>query len=406
MNHTAAAHGRVTRGPRMSHRARNRSAVMFALVVACGITACGSNDPDTTASTSATSGATVESGIAPTTASSATDAATATTGAAAGVRLPDGTELIVTSGTLTDGEPLLAATPFLAGNLSSNLVMTIAYQLVDEGLIDPALTIDQWLPRLPNADRITIAMLINGTHGWNDLYGVDTPYIVEDLERSWTLAEMLATTETNPPQGEPGSAGDYEVGASAMAYIAEQVTGSSLAQLVTERITEPAELSDTFVTDGSNLPDGFQHGVFVLDGDPLDTSLFPGTSYYTYNTAMSSTITTVGDELDLLDVWEDGSLFSTDRRPGPVAFPVETEPNFAGSSVVPFGGYCPCSPSPEGGLEVDAFGRGPNGLGTSGYMLKFSDGISVVVHFNSGEWSDFTQIRAVADAIHTAATEQ
>ena len=92
-----------------------------------------------------------------------------------------------------------------------------------------------------DADRITIAILVNGTHGRTTSTAWTRRYMVEDLERSWTLAEILGDHRKQPSSRRAGLAADTEVSSSAMAYIAEQVTGSSLAQLVTERITEPAE---------------------------------------------------------------------------------------------------------------------------------------------------------------------
>jgi hypothetical protein len=58
------------------------------------------------------------------------------------------------------------------------------------------------------------------------------------------------------------------------------------------------------------------------------------------------------------------------------------------------------------GHEVAAIGRTPAGrvVGSDAYIFRYEDGISVVVQFNSEQAVDRAQTRAVADAIHAAAT--
>jgi hypothetical protein len=72
---------------------------------------------------------------------------------------------------------------------------------------------------------------------------------------------------------------------------------------------------------------------------------------------------------------------------------------------VPFNGYCPCTAGGDG-HEVTAIGRTPTGniVGTDTHALRYVDGITVVVHFNIGQSADRAQVRAVADAIHEAAS--
>ena len=56
-------------------------------------------------------------------------------------------------------------------------------------------------------------------------------------------------------------------------------------------------------------------------------------------------------------------------------------------------------------MNVAAVGRRPHGLGTNVTMVRFEDGISVVLHFNSDDVVDNNDIWQVVLAIHDAAAQ-
>jgi CubicO group peptidase (beta-lactamase class C family) len=333
------------------------------------------------------------------------------TGASLAVRVPGRDDVVLASGESVDGTPYDAEAPFNAGPLTESLVQTVAYQLVDEGTLDPNATVDQWLPAQPNANRITVQMLLDSTHGWGAFGEIPASAIPADLTRRWTLTEVLATLESNPPVAEPGTfsteGGDTAV--TALALIAELVTGKTMAELVEARIAQPAGLDDTAISDGAE-PADFENGIFTFNGQRADTSTFPHTSYNTYNTAYASANSTLRDLLDLLDVWRRGELFTTERVPGPDHFlskrMISTEAVPTGFTVgygIPFNGYCPCRPD-GAGMSVTAIGRAPASLGTDVHLFHYpADEVSVVLHFNSSEWVDRAPIRQIVDAIHDAA---
>ena len=81
------------------------------------------------------------------------------TAAVAAVRIPGRDDVLVAVGENVDGTPAEADAPFPVASLTESLVRTVAFQLVDEGVLDPTLTVDQWVPTLPNADRVTVQMV-------------------------------------------------------------------------------------------------------------------------------------------------------------------------------------------------------------------------------------------------------
>jgi len=325
------------------------------------------------------------------------------TGASVAVRMPGRDDIVLASGKSVDGTPFDPEAAFNIGAVTESFVQTVAYQLIDEGALDPNATVDQWLPKQPNADRVTIQMLLDHTHGWAGFADASYGLMAADPNRRWTLPEVLASVETNPPVAKPGGLSIEGAGVAATALIAivEDVTGSALADLVETRIAQPTGLDDTAISDGTE-PAGFEDGVLPFEGRRLDTSQYPHTSYNSYFAAASAN-STVRDLLDLLDVWANGDLFTTDRAPGPGRFLADrTNDMDVYGSGVPFNGFCPCD-ADGANVSVIAIGRVPNSPFTNNHVLHYADGVSVVLHFNSGEVADRAPLRQLADAIHEAA---
>lgn len=330
------------------------------------------------------------------------------TAAVAAVRIPAHEDILVAVGENVDGTPAEADAPFPVGSLTESLVRTVAFQLVDEGRLDPTLTVDHWAPTMPNADRVTVQMLLDDTTGWGDYGALDPDPVVSDLGRAWSLqqaVDLRATVMT--VAGEPGTrtsdAGNNEM---VLGLIVETIVGQPLTDLVRDRVSRPAGLDDTGVLNGSKIPNGYRAGVFPFNGTPTATSDFDGTSFLTWNQATTSTASTPTDLLDLLEIWATGGLFTTDRTPAPNRYAPETTDNsgiqYHAGAGVPFNGYCPCT-EVDDGIEPTAFGRVPGVLGTLTYILRYTDGISVVLNVNSDEVASLADLGTVVQKIHDLA---
>jgi CubicO group peptidase (beta-lactamase class C family) len=287
-------------------------------------------------------------------------------------------------------------------------------KLVADGTLDPDATIDAWLPDAPNADRVTVGMLIDATHGWGDYEDVMGQNVLADIERRWTSGEAATTLKDVAPAAEPGTfvggVGNFGAGMLALGSIVEQVTGRSLADLVTSTITQPAGLDHSFLSDGTDLPDNYQHGHFYAEGAPThSTSEATLTAYFTYAPAEDAFVSTVPDLLDLLDTWVDGTWRPGASQPAPSAFPTDRQgdleyvgqiPRYLGLDV-PYTGYCPCQPTSNGNT-VDAIGRKPATFGTDVHMFHYlDDDVSIVLQYNSNTWADREQVEAVLNDIRT-----
>jgi hypothetical protein len=120
-------------------------------------------------------------------------------------------------------------------------------------------------------------------------------------------------------------------------------------------------------------------------------------------------VSTPTDLLDLLDAWQSGELFTTDRTPAPGRYALDRLPVDVANAPeiypglgVPWNAYCPCTVTSDG-VEPVAFGRAPAGVATRTYILRYADGISVVVHFNSNSQVDQSTTQQVATDLHALA---
>ena len=327
------------------------------------------------------------------------------TGVSVAVRAPGIDDILLAAGTNVDGTPFSTSGSFNLGSNSQSVLRTLAYQLLDDGVLDPAATVDTWLPTMPNADRVTVQMMLDDTTGWKDFSDEATGAITADLSRRWTIAEVVDTLADNPPLAEPGTfvvENSRRANMVGLAAVIEGVTGRPLAEVLNEQFLLPAGLDNTLLSDGTDQPANFQHGVFVLNNAKLDTSMVPNTAFYTYNVAESAIISTLADSLDMIDMWSDGSLFTSRRLPGPDTFRSDRrDGNAVVGYGIPFNGFCPCAPDGDG-LTVTKYGRTGNNVGTDTQMLHFPDGISIVLHYNSEEWSTKDGLTAISDTIHEA----
>lgn len=337
------------------------------------------------------------------------------TGAAVAIRVPGAQDLLIGVGQDVSGGNFDPTAQFDAASIGFSLVQSIALLAVDEGLLDPSATVDQWAPAMPNASQVTIQMLIDGTTGWGKFNSAIESNVTADLNRRWSLAEVVDVAATIPPESAPGeSTWVTDISSTVLAYVLEQTTGKDIATLVTEYLAEPLGLQHTSMIYDAPGQSEYQHGVFVLGGQLLDTAATPTDAYFSFLGGSSAASSSLPDLLELLTGWVDGTLLGDDRRPTPSKFQSANTDPFAANTIfgsgIPVNGYCdprpaevsayPCTPAPDG-TNVMAVGRTPNGVGTTTILLHFpATGVSIAMHHNSQEWVAREDLIAVAIDIH------
>lgn len=177
-------------------------------------------------------------------------------GATVAYILPDGKSGALATG-FADREartPMNPADRMFSGSVGKTYVAAVALQLVGEGklklddLASKWLGKEPWFSRLPNAEKITLRMLLNHTAGIPEYY--DKPKFTErlnaDLYRVWKPEELLEAILGEPavaPAGEQFSYADtnYIV----VGLIIEKCTGRTYYGELVRRILKPLKLHDT-----------------------------------------------------------------------------------------------------------------------------------------------------------------
>ncbi|WP_243726051.1 serine hydrolase domain-containing protein [Actinomadura rubrisoli] len=139
---------------------------------------------------------------------------------------------------------------FRMGSNTKTMVAALVLQLVAEGRLALGDPVEKWLPgKVPNGKAITLRMLLNHTSGLFD-YTEDAairPSILGKDRRRWTSAELLALGVRHDPLFAPGTRWSYSnTGYAAIGAVLERVTGTSLSELVRDRIARPLRLKHTY----------------------------------------------------------------------------------------------------------------------------------------------------------------
>ena len=117
-------------------------------------------------------------------------------------------------------------------------------QLAEEGAIDLDAGIDSFMPELAGASRITPRQLLQHTSGLAEY--INEPAVVNDANRPWTPAELIAVAEATGRVGQPGEAFHYSnTNFIILGEIIQQVTGHRWSDEVRTRIVEPLGLTHT-----------------------------------------------------------------------------------------------------------------------------------------------------------------
>ena len=169
---------------------------------------------------------------------------------AAIVRVTRGDEVVVMQawGESMNGVPATTDMHFRSGAVSIPQVSTVLLQLVDEGTVTIDDTLSNWLPDVPNADRVTLGQLAQMTSGYADYVRSEefVSAFLSDPFRQWTPEELYPFGTDQPLFYEPGTNWNYAHTNYVLLGLAiEEITGEPLADVLRERILDPLEMTET-----------------------------------------------------------------------------------------------------------------------------------------------------------------
>jgi D-alanyl-D-alanine carboxypeptidase len=185
-------------------------------------------------------------------------------GVVLGVSLSDGTTFAVAGG-YADTAKNIRMRPdarMLLGSVGKTYFSAVALDLVDDGKLDLDAPISKylgdepWFNRIPNANDITVRMLMNHTSGLvrYEFNPKVTAAITADPDKEFTPEERISyILDTAPPfaagQGWQYSDTNYIV----LGMIVEKITDNSYYTLIRRRILNPLSLSNTIPSNNRKL---------------------------------------------------------------------------------------------------------------------------------------------------------
>jgi len=137
---------------------------------------------------------------------------------------------------------------------TKTITAAIVMRLVEEGRLSLDQTIEDALPDLPNADRITIRMLLDHSSGLADYLDSNAIYEIIDPQHAWTREEVLSFV--GEPRFAPGARHSYSnTNFVALGAILEHYGGTGIEEQFDALFSTPLSLRDaTFVYDDALLP--------------------------------------------------------------------------------------------------------------------------------------------------------
>jgi D-alanyl-D-alanine carboxypeptidase len=168
----------------------------------------------------------------------------------------------VVRGESMTGVPATEHMHFRNGAVAFSYLGTVLLQLVDEGKVGLDDTIDEWLPELPESDRITLRMLANSTSGYVDYVYMDSfkDALEKDPFRAWTNDERIKMATDEPLLYEPGTNWSYShTNFVILGKALAAITGEPLDELIRERIVEPLGMQGTQSYQTAEIPEPVLH---------------------------------------------------------------------------------------------------------------------------------------------------
>lgn len=185
---------------------------------------------------------------------------------------------------------------FRIGGVTETLLTTSLMQLVEKKKLKLDDKVARWFPELPNANKVTLKMLANGTSGFPDY--VHNKKFVETLLsnpfKEWSEKDILDYAFMESPVFEPGtnqsySHTDYVI----LGSIISQSSNKNLDKVFRSLILKPLSMKETHYNLKPNIASPVLHA-YTEDRGLYEESSFWSPSWTSSSGSMTSTIYDLG----------------------------------------------------------------------------------------------------------------
>jgi D-alanyl-D-alanine carboxypeptidase len=186
---------------------------------------------------------------------------------------------------------------FPIGSITKTFTATVILRLVQEGKLSLAAPISNWAPNVQDSNRITVRMLLDMTSGIYDEPDAHAGDLISaDPARVWTAQEVVGLAVAHGPGAPLGKFYYSNTNYILLGYIAQEVTGEPISELVSTQVLEPLHLGHTVFMTATTPPpagmvDGYDVGTTVADVEGEDVA----PASVSFVGAAGAMVSTVGD---------------------------------------------------------------------------------------------------------------
>lgn len=148
-----------------------------------------------------------------------------------------------------DGKPATTETVYRVGSITKSFTAAMIMKLAERDSLSLDTTLENYFPNLPNADEITIEILLRHQSGLVNF--TNMPDYVSYFEDETFREQMLNRFQEAGTSFEPGESTEYSnTGYVLLGYIVEDETDLSYTDALQQMITGPLDLSSTYYATG------------------------------------------------------------------------------------------------------------------------------------------------------------
>ncbi len=167
------------------------------------------------------------------------------------------------------GVPATPDMHFRNGSVAIAYLGTVLLQLQDKGVLSLDDSLAKWFPQYPNADKVTLKMLINGTSGYAD-YVTGEAFIKKlyaDPFQHWTPDELINIGLRRGMICDPGTCWSYaHTNFVILGKVLEKATGRPLSELIRKGVLDPLSLKNTRSEQTAQIQEPVLHAFDVERG--------------------------------------------------------------------------------------------------------------------------------------------
>ena len=209
------------------------------------------------------------------------------------------------------GQPASLRMHFRIGAIAIPYLIDLLLQLEDQGELSLDDPVSNWLPGLPDADRVTLRMLANSTSGYPDWLQGNPAFseaLLADIFRQWKTQELVDTAFSQPLICDPGTCFHYaHTNYVIIDRVIREITGRPVRSLMRERVLRPLGARETGISAFPGIAAPVLHS-YSSDRGPYEDSTFWSPSWTLPKSAIMTS--TIGDLIKAAKALGTGALIS------------------------------------------------------------------------------------------------